>query len=538
MNARGVTKSENMEARDMNRQETVTTAGKWSVALGLVSSGGIVLCLAPFFFAVWSAEARFLVIFIFGIYLIYGLGVVTLTSLIGAGVGAYALRQTRWRQGRPGLGLNVCVLALCGTFFGFLYVSAMNAPDSLVWAAGKGRDRTVKRLLAKGRNVNQQTLQGDTPLTMAAGRGYDRVVETLLAHGADVNIGDPIERAAYSGNTAIVKMLLEHGADPNCVAVAVSQKQEEVVSLLLDHGANVNGMSKYGETPLHNAVARGSERIVRLLLARGADVRAQNRGGGTPLHCLVGARTHPEWAKGYRGRVMDMLLDAGADIEAKSRAGSTPLEVAANTSYCKEAVRLLLARGANPDNVKDLHLRFIAGPNVTERSAIEEWVRRTAKDVNAKNGRGESMLHAAVKGGSLRLVEVLLALGADVKASTYQDQYPFYAGDTPLHWAMIEPEPEIVNLLIAKGAAVNARNKKGETALHILARPLTIIEEQPLGAEKREVFLALLASGAGIGIRDNSGTSSWDQISNWLPESTDGREYQRAVLSLMREYRD
>ena len=75
--------------------------------------------------------------------------------------------------------------------------------------------------------------------------------------------------------------------------------------------------------------------------------------------------------------------------------------------------------------------------------------------VNAKESRGWTPLLRAAREGYKEIVELLIANGADVNAKTGN------AGWTPLHWAAYEGYKEIVELLIASGADVNAKVESG-----------------------------------------------------------------------------
>jgi ankyrin repeat protein len=102
-------------------------------------------------------------------------------------------------------------------------------------------------------------------------------------------------------------------------------------------------------------------------------------------------------------------------------------------------------------------------------------------DVNAQDKEGRTVLHRVVDGyvgvgyfmqyedTALRdaallayrtIVELLLANGADVNVKNRK-------GDTALHFTAYGGDKYIVKLLLANGADVNVKNKNGETALDL-----------------------------------------------------------------------
>ncbi len=81
-------------------------------------------------------------------------------------------------------------------------------------------------------------------------------------------------------------------------------------------------------------------------------------------------------------------------------------------------------------------------------------------DVNAKDGDGTTPLHLAALMGHKEIVGLLIAKGADVnaKGSKY--------GITPLLNAAMGGYKETTELLIAEGADVKGKDVNGSTPLH------------------------------------------------------------------------
>jgi len=68
-------------------------------------------------------------------------------------------------------------------------------------------------------------------------------------------------------------------------------------------------------------------------------------------------------------------------------------------------------------------------------------------------------IHDAARDGNIEAVKQHLAAGTDVNTKNDRN------GWTPLHWAALYGRTEVAELLIAKGAGVNAMNENGETRL-------------------------------------------------------------------------
>jgi ankyrin repeat protein len=150
--------------------------------------------------------------------------------------------------------------------------------------------------------------------------------------------------------------------------------------------------------------------VVRLLIDAGADPSAPSEDGPseTPLH----------WAASSDDlEVAVALIDGGADIEARggSIAGGGPLANAVGYG-CWHVARLLVERGASVDSL------WQAAALGMEERVLE----LLAVDPPPAQDELDEAFWQACHGGQLRMVELLLARGADIDAS------PDYSKQTPL----------------------------------------------------------------------------------------------------------
>ena len=108
---------------------------------------------------------------------------------------------------------------------------------------------------------------------------------------------------------------------------------------------------------------------------------------------------------------------------------------------------------------------------------------------------GSSALHLAAAAGRVGMAQLLLERGAAVNAVNER-------GATPLHRAI--GHPDVVALLIARGADVTARDQRGRTPLHWAARY----------AEARTVTL-LVDGGTNVNATDNVGETPLHRAAMW-----------------------
>ncbi|HWF83473.1 MAG TPA: ankyrin repeat domain-containing protein [Vicinamibacterales bacterium] len=260
-----------------------------------------------------------------------------------------------------------------------------------------------------------------------------------------------IADAAMDGNTEAVRALLKQGADVNsaqgdgltALHWAAKKGDAAMASMLIYGGANVRAATRLGGyTPLHLAAEIGSAPVIAALIKGGADVNVLTTTGTTPLMLAAAA--------GDTGSLA-ALLDAGADANAlETGRGHTALMFAAAADRV-EAVKLLLARGADPKlATKTVDLAGLS------RAGLDPDGRNLAGNPNGRSGgnnRSAAPAKERVPGVDRQFLlnELVYAQG----------------GMTPLLFAARQGHADVVAALLDGGVNVN-QLKEGDRTCPLL----------------------------------------------------------------------
>jgi ankyrin repeat protein len=275
---------------------------------------------------------------------------------------------------------------------------------ALMWATRNGHEDVVRQLVKGGADLNLTNGDGATATMIAIVNDRYDLAATVVELGADANDGSlyhavemrdattdwyardgsrlradhPNERTALD----LIGLLLDKGADPNKPFVG----QLHNASMCCDSSANA--------TPFYRAAVAADVEALKLLIAHGGDIEwapEKGAGGGPGANANIGRAPIMAAMNGGRG----VPLSAGPGY---TREGPPPFREPSNRDPA-DAVRLLLAAGANPDAVM---------PN------------------------GATTLHQAVQAGKLDVIRVLAEGGATLDKPNGDGLTALYLAENPL----------------------------------------------------------------------------------------------------------
>ena len=346
-------------------------------------------------------------------------------------------------------------------------------------AAVLGDDAAVRRLLAEdsGNATTTSPPYGANALTHLTMSKYLRLepartpaflnaATALLDAGADPNSGflttgqHPERETALYGaagvahNEALTRLLLERGADPND-AEAVYHSPETH-----DNGA-MKLLVETGELTRENL----SLMLIRkhdwhdydgakYLLERGVDPNYHREHGWIPIHHAVARNNSIE--------MIELLLDHGAYPTVR-KDGATAIERAARRGR-GDLLELFERRGF-PIELHGVD-RLIAACALDDGATIQAIREHEPQLVRELLAQGPTLLAVFASTWNTEGVRQLLDLGVPVNALYEGDGYFDIAkNSTALHVAAWQSRPDLVQLLVERGADVQAKDDKGRTPL-------------------------------------------------------------------------
>jgi ankyrin repeat protein len=367
----------------------------------------------------------------------------------------------------------------------------------LHFAAQWKADAYIPYIIKQGANTEASNAAGETPLFIAVKYNRPTSVRTLLNNSASMasrdTQGNTVLHAAVRWNTRdTAEVLIDAGMDINVHAANGKTPLHDAVrlgivnleTLLVQRGANLEVRDNDGNTPFMEAVAAGYPASMERLADIGADPLTRNIHGNTPLHIAVAME---------RSDMVNLLLGWGASIHARNAQGRTPFQTAMVTSprmvstlLTKDRIHMTDDNGASPITIA---IQEDAGPAMV-KIIIDQDAR-----VNSVDAEGRSPLRLAADKKAWDLVKLLADAGSD----------PFIiAGDgkTAAEIALAHGEQGVQAMF--SGRAIHCKDASGNTILHYAAR-----EDNP------DLIALLLEFGANKSVKNIAAESPADIAQRW-----------------------
>lgn len=387
------------------------------------------------------------------------------TALAGDGE-----RLKWWLAKAPGL-----VNELDSTGFNAVHAAVLaGQPALLIAMTVKGADFNALSADPPRRTPLRLAAEGSLDSKNAEGGPYPKIAEGGL--NSKIAEGGPIPRLA------------EGGLDP--------ETADELVDLMLGNGGDPNAAQGDGVAPLHAAAAAGRRESIRLLIWSGADTTRLTPAGETPL-TLAERAGHAEAAALLRQA--ERLPRAHRSSRFSVTAGGARFEPRPQPALPVAVINeyVAVSHGSLP------RMRELLALYPSLLLATSTW-NELAVEAGAHTGFKDGVRLQLDSGAPCALpTAAMMGMTAQVRAQLREDPLRIHecgAHNMPLMWFPAiggdDPEQlEIARLLLDGGAEVNA-HKRGQTALHWAARGGCVAMAELLLARGAEVdAAAMLTTG-------------------------------------------
>lgn len=357
----------------------------------------------------------------------------------------------------------------------------INGSTPLHHAAQANSVKKIEFLVARGANLELYNIEKQTPLLLTFLNKQWRTFRLLVALGANINVFD------------------KNGDAP--IHLSIRQRCDDSFRMAILSHANLNLKNVHGKTPLHVATNENQIGVVKRLLELGADPEISDNRIIKPLDAAAMSRFQPiietflasPWYVDENllsdetlqriTRVIEYRLVEGYICDSTYASGKTHLQWSI-IGKNHDLTRKLLHKNVNPntpDSKGFCPLHYAA--QIGESESIEALIDARC-EINATLPDGRTALHLAIQSGKFLAANLLIEKGADIEAADTKKQ-------TPLHYVAIhysKPfEQELVMLaknLIRRGAKPNLQDIHLKTpADYIVDAPKLSYQLQPSSCE-------------------------------------------------------
>ena len=351
----------------------------------------------------------------------------------------------------------------------------------------------AKFLILNGANLKEKDSEGNDILLYAIiNESPDELIQTILNTGARINTQNdvdqtPLTAALAQKNIELVKMLITAGADTkkmpdgqNLLFYAYDKKVPlDIINELLYSGLDINSTDNDGNNLLLKALKNNDEATAMFAIEHGADINQKDNEGETAVSYVLFNKVSPKVSKkifsmGYnfdekfekQNKMLWKVLMEQGKIDMLKEVWDKMPDISSVPDAMGEIPLQVALKGANNPELHKLALSYIktaddqmvwSALKEKDLSLLRDLLNKNA-NLNSKNEDGDNMLIYMIKNGyDKQYIDLILSKGADIDAENVKMQ-------TALDIAIQKDDEDMVKYLLEKGANPN-REFEGETYL-------------------------------------------------------------------------
>lgn len=297
--------------------------------------------------------------------------------------------------------------------------------------------------------VNSICACGRSPLEVACEGGDLYIVKMLLKRHADPNSGSftsrprlPLSSHCRNDTRRTIDATYARTRQLTCLGIVIKNRKLDLLELLLHYGARID------EDAFIMAATLGYADVIHIVV-KFATADAKKR--ASPMHHFF-HKNGPEVIESASVPLLSSILLQKACSAAAGKHS--------------ELISVLLGDGKTSVSKQKVICCAFEAVGLRDTCLLKCLLKlyRTSLLLDARESVSQSsLLHVAIKNGTVKMVLLLIENGADVHAKDG-------SGIPPLYLACARGQDVVVEALLKKGATCMAVGPSGETPLHIAAQ--------------------------------------------------------------------
>ncbi|XP_067659947.1 ankyrin-3-like [Haliotis asinina] len=240
------------------------------------------------------------------------------------------------------------------------------------------------------------------------------------------------------------------------VMIAAEKADIDMFAFLVRKGADLSPVDSKGNTILHLACEGGNLQIINYLLKQNTvDINGREQPEGTPAMKAA--------LQGHKG-VFDLLVRKGADLSLMDLLHNTILHVACEGGNLDIVKYILKQNIVNINSISEYGCTPAMKAALKGHEDVFNLIVKQGADLSLVDNEGDTILHAACKGGNVKIVKYVLDHGSVGINLRGKDMF------TPIMIAAYKGHKDIFHELEKKNADLLFRDGDQNNILHLACK--------------------------------------------------------------------